>query len=660
MTARVPFRCVSLAVLALACGLGLPRGARAAEPGIDELEDLLAAPVYAASKYSQKAAQAPASVTVLTAGDIRTYGWRTLAEVLNAVRGVHVRADQAYDYLGVRGFSRPGDYSSRVLLLIDGVRANENFYDSALIGREFPLDIGLIERVEFIAGPGSALYGSNAVYGVVNVITRSAANLRGNELTLKGGSARDRKLSATLGRDIGSGTLLVGISGERRPGHAYHYPAHVGPDHPEGRVDGLDAEDDRKAYARYTSGEWVLSALASDRTKQVPNAPYDMVFADPAAVFRDRFASTDVTWQRDSGAGRSAYLHVGVGAYEYRDLGRYEPDGELQRYRDQGRWLGAEARWTRGLWEAHRFVYGVEYQRNFRQRTDMVAVEPANGVLLDTSATSDRLGLFVNDEIALRPDVTLGLGARFDKSTRRTGRLTPRGSLLWTPLDGLTLKMLSGSAFRDPNAYELQPGIPGSTLDPSLTRERLHANELAADWRASQQLRLAASLFQTRIRGLIEQVVDEPTGLLVYRNTGSARATGLELEAEYIGGLGQRVRSSWTQQQVRLSDGRVASNAPAALFKLHASTPVASSATRLGLELLGVSGRRTLSGARLRSELVTNLTAQHDPADKPWALFLSVYNVADVARQEPAGPEHLSDSLPREGRSAVLGMSVRF
>lgn len=242
-----------LAGLAALAGLTTPvRAQTTAEAGMGELESLMAMPVYGASKYAQTAAEAPASVTVLTAGDIASFGWRTLAEVLNGVRGVHFRNDRSYDYIGVRGLSRPGDYSSRVLLLIDGVRTNENIYDSALLGREFALDVGLIDRVEYIAGPGSALYGSNAVFAVVNVITRSTTDLLGRRLTLTTTTSQDRKLQFTSGQELGDGKLLLAASAEYRPGQDWYYPAFDQPAHHGGIAEHLDAEHDAKAYARAT------------------------------------------------------------------------------------------------------------------------------------------------------------------------------------------------------------------------------------------------------------------------------------------------------------------------------------------------------------------------------------------------------------------------
>lgn len=140
------------ALFVTVCSLGLSSALHAAAPAGDtaELESLLATPVYAASKYQQAVADAPAAVTIITQGEIRAFGWRTLAEALNAVRGVYTRNDRAYSYVGVRGLGRPGDYSSRLLLLVDGVRVNDNIYDSVMTGGESPFDLELIEHIEFL------------------------------------------------------------------------------------------------------------------------------------------------------------------------------------------------------------------------------------------------------------------------------------------------------------------------------------------------------------------------------------------------------------------------------------------------------------------------------------------------------------------------------
>jgi outer membrane receptor protein involved in Fe transport len=155
-------------------------------------EELKTVHVYTASMYLQSDREAPSSVTIVTADQIRKFGYRTLAEILNSVRGFYVSYDRNYNYVGVFGFSRPGDYNDRFLLLVDGHRMNDNVYGQALIGTEFPLDIDLIDRVEVVRGPSSSLYGASAFFSVINVITKQVDNRHLRRKNARGGVAAFR------------------------------------------------------------------------------------------------------------------------------------------------------------------------------------------------------------------------------------------------------------------------------------------------------------------------------------------------------------------------------------------------------------------------------------------------------------------------------------
>ena len=100
------------------------------EMSLEELMDVRIDTVYGASRYEQKVIEAPSSITIITADEIRLYGHRTLADILRSVRGFYTNYDRNYHYLGVRGFSRPGDYNARVVFLIDGHQITENVGDS--------------------------------------------------------------------------------------------------------------------------------------------------------------------------------------------------------------------------------------------------------------------------------------------------------------------------------------------------------------------------------------------------------------------------------------------------------------------------------------------------------------------------------------------------
>ena len=125
------------------------------ELSFEELAGVKVASVYGASKHEQIETEAPSSVTVVTADEIKKSGYRTLADILNGVRGFYVTSDGGYNFIGVRGINRPGDFGGRILITVDGHRMNDPLFDSAASGTEFILDVDLIDHVEIIRGPGS-------------------------------------------------------------------------------------------------------------------------------------------------------------------------------------------------------------------------------------------------------------------------------------------------------------------------------------------------------------------------------------------------------------------------------------------------------------------------------------------------------------------------
>ena len=149
---------------------------------LDELTELTVGTVQGASKHEQKTTEAPASVTVLDSEEIQRYGYRTLSALLQSVRGFHVSSDRNYSFLGTRGVNQQ-DYNSHVLILVNGHRINHNLSDGGLIDTAFPIDVDLIERVEVVRGPGSVLYGNNAFFGVINVVTKRGRDFGSGEVS---------------------------------------------------------------------------------------------------------------------------------------------------------------------------------------------------------------------------------------------------------------------------------------------------------------------------------------------------------------------------------------------------------------------------------------------------------------------------------------------
>jgi len=253
----------------LCCVLGLSAAAAsAASPSTADLaslplDQLLGMEVSGASKFASTLADTAAAVTVVSAAEIRALGCRTLADVLATVKGVTISTDRSYSYIGVRGFYAPGDYNTRVLLLIDGNRVNDALYDQAYIGSELPIDLALLDRVEFIPGQGSAIYGANALFGVINLVTRrpEAGAPAIAEATIGTHGARRVRLEDTFASTGGTVIRLAASSGGVQ-GQDVQF---------QGAVTRHGDFEQRSAFsldARH--GGWALSLVQSHRTRGNP------------------------------------------------------------------------------------------------------------------------------------------------------------------------------------------------------------------------------------------------------------------------------------------------------------------------------------------------------------------------------------------------------
>ena len=169
------------------------------------LSSLLNVRINSAAKYAQTTAEAPSSVTIITSQDIENYGYETLEDVLASVRGFYTGTDRSFNELGVRGFSRHDDSNSRVLLQINGATINENIFGSAFIGRIMPIDPESVDRIEIIRGPGSALYGSHAMFAVINIITKSGSSVNGTSISAQFVTPSGYGTSATYGAEAKNG-----------------------------------------------------------------------------------------------------------------------------------------------------------------------------------------------------------------------------------------------------------------------------------------------------------------------------------------------------------------------------------------------------------------------------------------------------------------------
>lgn len=627
--------------------------ASAQEPSATDIDSLLATPISGAAKYEQTARQAPGDVTIVTADEIRDYGYRNLAEVLQTVRGFYVTNDRNYSYIGVRGFGRPSDYNNRILLLIDGHTMNENVYGSAQIGSELPIDFSVVERIEIIRGPSSALYGTGGMLATVNVILKSGGTVNGGVAVGEAGSYGRSGGSIAAGKELPSGVQLLGSAFlSRVDGQDLFYPEYAGT--PSGGVaHGLDFE---KSYGGILSAKFAgfhLIGLQTVRQKGIPTAPFGIQF-DHFAETTDRHSFLELQHQADLTSDLVLNTRVYASYYGYKGLYPYDSplfDGDIN-----NSWGGeVQARWDPT--PTNRLTAGGEYRKD--TRADYHWSEGTDGSSLNQPLHV--LSAYLQDEYQVTPNVALTGGLRYDRYSTGQSHASPRLALVWNVTPRSTLKLLYGNAYRVPSVNE------SSTQDRPLKPEEIDSIEATWQQKVSEGLLASVSFHQSQMRNLIDEVIDPDTlSGVVYRNRETVRARGFELEltARLSGAVSGYL--SYVDQSavdtVRDPDetGSLAlSNSPDRSVKAGLSLPLAAG-TRASAEAVWETGRLTVQDTRTRAFVLGNLNLEYAPAGLPVRLSLRIRNIFNSQWATPGGNEHLQAEIPQNGRDATVRLEYRF
>ncbi len=627
------------------------------------LESLMNLTVSGATRIEQSASSAPAAVMVLTATDIRDYGWRTLADALATLPGLYVSSDRMYSYLGARGFQRPGDYNSRFLLLIDGMRMNDAVYGQAPVGLDFPVDMDLVERIEYIPGPGSAVYGSNALFGVVNVITKKGSAIGGAQVAGAVGSFGEKEARGTYGWHGANGAdLVLSATAYERHGQDLYYPEFDTPDQNHGVAQSLDGERNQTVFAKFGMGGFRISAGYGNRTKDVPGAPYDAVFNAPFSV-SDTHSFADATYTQTVRDDIAIDYELYAGRYDYSTRALQPPaPGTANVDGDHAAWYGGDVHATVRTVPRNRIMVGVDYTMNAARDQWNYNVAPY-AKLLDDHRMSQRAGFYIDDEIKLAEPLTLDIGGRFDTETHVGGNFSPRIALIWQPTASDTLKLIYGGAYRAPNAYEMYyafPGDGGQLANPLLKSEHIDTQEIVYERALGTLGRATVTLFRYRLRDLITESVDPDTGLYVFRNVDRAQARGAELAWQQQFASGVRARASYSYQFSRDSiSGGALQNSPRHMGKLNVSAPLFAKWARVGAEAQCISSRLAQAGSA-GGYCVANVSVHSRKLVPRADLSLSVYNVFDRRYADPAGPGFVQSVIAQQSRTLLAKMVYGF
>jgi outer membrane receptor for ferrienterochelin and colicins len=643
----------TLALAAVSAGL------LAAQEPTDSPESVLFAPlpaVEAATLHSQTLQEAPASVTVISADEIRTYGWRTLGEALAAVRGFYMTYDRTFEYAGVRGLSIPGDYTTHLLLMLNGHYLTDNVYStSGYFGQDLPLDIDLVKRIEIVRGASSALYGSNGVFATINIVTKSPVEAKMLRASTETGSFGEKKLELSTGMSLGGGAnLTVSVSAFNNTGQSLYFPG-------LGWARNADGERGYHAFASLVWRNWTFTGLQGSRVKQVPTGAYGSLFGDPANHAEGTRGFFEAAYTRDLSASLKVRWRIYYDQLRYRDRYDYALAGAVEDTRDltNGDWVGSQLAYDFAIPHVGVLTVGGEVNADIRAVLQFYEESPQRVDVLSVNHPDLSSGVFAQQQWQIASAWTAYLGVRFDDSGLHSDFVSPRVALVYRASTQTSYKLLYGRAFRNPNAFEsyYNDGIT-RIGNPSLRAERAQTFEADLEHKFGERWSGVLNAYHYNLDKLIEEVTTPP-GFLQYQNAGHGNADGGGAELS-----GKPARWIETTASVALQHPEIANqpwqvNSPSCIAKWRAAAPLAHNKLWAAAAMQYLSPRRTVDGEIVPTEWLTDLTFTTRKLFPEFDFQFGVRNLLNRVYYDPAGADLPEQMLREDGRSIFLKLILR-
>jgi iron complex outermembrane receptor protein len=619
------------------------------------LEQLMQLQVVGASLHPQTLQDAPASVTVITAEDIRKYGYRTLGEALASVRGFYTTNDRSYETIGVRGFNLPGDYDSHVMVMVNGHNMADNIFDFMLFfGNGFPIDMNLIKRIEIIRGPASALYGSNAIFATINVVTKSPDEAGPLSVTTDTGSFGEKKVQIMDTASVGSAKVLFSGSVYNNTGDSpLFFPEFNTPQNNFGNAIDMNGEKGYHFFANLVWHNWTVTAAFSDHDQTQPISWGPTIFNDRGTQNNDARNFVDAAWERPV-AGGTLRWRTFYDSYHY--LGRFDyalSDGGVEdnRQHDLGDWAGTQLTYRLRPSFAGDLTVGVEGKLDIRDRMTDYDVSPAPVSYLNVDHPNRSEGAILQDEKKLSRWWKLDLGLRFDISSYGLSEyghhfFSPRAALLYERSEW-TVKFLYGRSFRNPSVYQLfyTDGL-AVQANPEARPETANTVEIDLERKLGRRMNLQASAYGYRLRDFLVGV-PLPDGLIQYQNDDRIHAEGVEIEINGRPANWLEATASYALQWTR--DDTFLENSPQHLAKLRFAIPLGRRFD-LSSGMQYQSSRLTLAGTTVAPVYLADFTLSSKHLLRNFDFRLGLRNAFNRSYSDPVELSGVN-TVPQPGRS---------
>jgi outer membrane receptor for ferrienterochelin and colicin len=554
------FSAVSVFSIGLVVAPAVSLGQEVGAEGEISLENLLDM-VVTATLREQSAQEAPASIQVVTAADIRARGYRTLKAIMNDVPGFNDVADTNEEVVAVRGVFT--STTNKILTLVNGHRMND-----LMLGRyntdQF-LGVESIERIEFIRGPASALYGSGALVGIVNVITKKGADLSGGQLKAQGG-LHGQEASASWGRqlvgyDVFFNFTYLDARGQTIDQPAAYDRAPMGQETAPGEIYVGRYRQNMSGLFTLRSETSKLALRAAHFRRETPRGSngsfydYDLEPLKPAYTENDFFV--DYQYQWNLGKNKITF-NPSVHFFSYYEQsfitwGVNRVGGNGSRSGTMGEYNNYQLKLTyeRQVLDSLNLIGGLDGLMARFYRSDAINTAGADVFLRPQGYTEPGSwllgGAFAQAVFTPIKQIDLTLGGRYDTfEDEAEARLTPRVGLVIKPVEDLAFKLLYGQSYLAPMWAHTRANDGNFFVDPGLKLqpETFTGFDLVVAY-GNKKASVTADFFYNEVKGLINGVnwnqAEHPgeappcsngMNCIQYRNSADSLYLGAELAVE--------------------------------------------------------------------------------------------------------------------------------
>ena len=644
------------------CAVMLLTNTAWASPAVDASEEVLDNIVITATKTEADVRDLPASVSVITAEDIARANVKSVEDILRHQTGFAVKdmGGMKATKVSMRGMSQNG-----VLVMVDGVSIN-NGYTGGANWSSVPVE--MIERIEVVRGAGSALYGSNAMGGVVNIITKQTT---GGKLTAGFGSHHTRYGDFYYG--VKDNDVFFSVNYGKRTSDGYN-------------DDITDTAASKNTYGKRASERETygvkLAYDVDDENKvtfshQVTENSYgyyQSTYSPQNAGLRKAIA-TQINWQGRYEDGSA--LNVNLSQY---DMNRYWTQSGKNYTPNPVKSREAEANYSWFASDKHHLTVGASYKND---KGSSETWWPGD-VLKDRSGgETENVGFFIQDDIQLSDAMNLIIGGRYDSWEFKNGynmsgdieggdasQFSPKAALNYKANDVTSYYVSVGRAFNSPTLFNLSRLWPmGSSganfLRPNaeLKPEELMMYEVGAKFDVDNRTSATVSLFQNDVENMIDQCPYGTNGDLYWNNVGKARIRGIEAEVSH------RFDDAWSGfVSYTYNDSEVREYDADPTLVGNQLTTVPEQEFKLGLTHRKDKWTTNLL-ARYTSEIYEDISNSTAPADMADAVFLMDIKATYAFDDQQSVSLSVDNLLDREfqcqgfwgdGRAAYLEYSYQF